>query len=68
VAGGYDYHHEEDLLLEQLGRWLEALKIATDPDLYRNEYLKKVVKLIEKAGVPIEDQLALKAMAKSKKT
>jgi hypothetical protein len=68
VAGGADYHHEEELLLEQLGRWLEALKIATTPELYRNEYLKKVTKLIAKAGIPLEDALALKAQAAAKKT
>lgn len=47
AAGGEGYHRKFDDLKELVGRWLSALEIACDPNLERQEYLKKVIKLLE---------------------
>jgi hypothetical protein len=50
AAGGADYHKRLHDIREVTGRWLTAVEIAAKPDLYRKEYLKKVMKLIDKTG------------------
>jgi len=46
ASGGVNYHKKLDLIVDTIGRWLTVVDIATDPALLRNEYLKKVAKLL----------------------
>ena len=50
AAGGADYHKRLHDIREVMGRWLTAVEIAAKPDMYRNEYLKKVIKLFDKTS------------------
>lgn len=50
AAGGAGYHKRLHDIREVTGRWLTAVEIAAKPDMYRKEYLKKVMKLIDKTG------------------
>lgn len=50
AAGGANYHKRLHDIREVTGRWLTAVEIAAKPDMYRKEYLKKVMKLIDKTG------------------
>lgn len=54
VAGGENYHQRVDDIKEVMGRWLSALEIATDPAAEKQEYIKKLVKLLDKTAVSQE--------------
>jgi Putative amidoligase enzyme len=45
-AGGDDYFADIEKIQNTLSRYAQALKIASEPDAYRNEYAKKFYKLI----------------------
>ena len=49
AAGGEGYHREYQLIEETVGRIVTALQIACDPNIYKEEYLKKLSSLILKA-------------------
>lgn len=51
VAGGSNYEKNIDAIKKIIYRFVLALEIACDPKAERNEYLKKLVKLFDKAGV-----------------
>ena len=44
---GGDYLTEEQDILNTVGRFVRAMIIASDPNIYRDEYLKKLTKLFE---------------------
>lgn len=44
--GGADYHKRLDEVTDVIGRWLTAIELACDPAAEREEYLKKVAKLL----------------------
>lgn len=46
AAGGADYHKKLELINDTVGRWLTAVVRASDPNIEKNEYLKKVSKLL----------------------
>lgn len=50
AAGGANYHKRLRDIREVTGRWLSAVEIASKPDMHRKEYLKKVMKLIDKTS------------------
>lgn len=49
APGGADYEMKEDVAVNQIQRAIRALEIARDPNMYRNEYLKKLVKIFGKS-------------------
>lgn len=51
-AGG-DYLAEKDKIVDTVGRFVRAMIIASDPKLYRNEYIKKLTKLF---GAPTKEK------------
>lgn len=50
AAGGDDYHLRLDDIKELIGRWVSTMELATDPAAARNEYLKKLYKLLDKTS------------------
>jgi hypothetical protein len=50
AAGGKDYHRRLRDIREVVGRWLTAVELAAHPEMQRQEYLKKVMKLIDKTS------------------
>lgn len=50
AAGGKDYHRRFNDIEEVVGRWLTALEIACNPQMNRNLYLKKIMKLFDIAS------------------
>lgn len=46
AAGGQDYHKRYDEIKDLTGRWLSSVEIASNPEMYKNEYMKKVAKLL----------------------
>lgn len=59
AAGGAGYHQRVHDIKEAIGRWLSAVEIAADPEMYRREYMKKVVALIDKTpGATAEKAVA----------
>lgn len=46
APGGADYEDKENIIVNQIQRAVRALEIASDPNAYRNEYLKKLYNLI----------------------
>lgn len=51
IAGGENYHQMFEKAVETTMRFIHALTIATNDQLYRNEYIKKVTLLLQKAIV-----------------
>lgn len=51
AAGGSDYHKRLDDIQELIGRYLVALEIACNPKMERQEYLKKVVGLLDQTAI-----------------
>ena len=49
IAGGENYHLKPRLVEEAILRYITALDIASDPNLYREEYLKKLTSLFQRA-------------------
>ena len=58
APGGEDYEDKENIIVNQIQRAIRALEIASDPNSYRNEYLKKLVKVF---GRP-EDESKVKKL------
>lgn len=60
VAGGTDYHMDFKKVEDTVLRFVSALELACDPDLEKNEYAKKLSKLmtgvagVAKARTPID--------------
>ena len=52
VAGGKGYHKRGKDVVNTVLRFVSALEIACDPDLERQEYLKKLAKLFDAALKP----------------
>lgn len=50
AAGGKDYHHKLSQIKAVVGRWLSAVELAANPEMYRKEYLKKVMQLLDKTS------------------
>jgi len=50
-AGG-DYLNDYDNVLNVVGRFVRAMIIASDPELYKNEYMKKLSLLVSKTQTP----------------
>ena len=46
-AGNEDYSENISKLQDTLGRYAQSMYIASHPDMYRNEYQKKLYKLLE---------------------
>jgi len=46
VTGGDKYEERLDEILQTLGRYIRVMDVASDPNAYRQEYLKKAAKLI----------------------
>lgn len=46
VTGGNNYEERLDEILQTLGRYIRVMEVASDPNAYRQEYLKKAAKLI----------------------
>ena len=46
VAGGTDYEYKYNDVVAAIGRFLTAIEIAIDPEAERQEYMKKVSKLM----------------------
>lgn len=46
VTGGDKYEERLDEILETLGRYIRVMEVASDPNAYRELYLKKAAKLI----------------------
>jgi hypothetical protein len=53
-AGG-DYLNKEEEIRNTVGRFIHAMIIASDPQMYREEYMKKVVAMIEQNKKPKDD-------------
>lgn len=49
AAGGSSYHKRFEDLKEAVGRWLTVIDLACDPEKSKNEYYKKVSKLLQKS-------------------
>ncbi|WP_407308158.1 amidoligase family protein [Acinetobacter sp.] len=49
AAGNTNYHHKYNKVIDDIGRFLTILELACDPNAERQEYLKKVAKLFDKA-------------------
>jgi len=49
IAGGAGYHHKYEMIRDTVLRFVSALEIAIDPSAERNEYLKKLSKIFQKA-------------------
>lgn len=47
-AAGNDYLNDPKGVLDTFGRFVRAMMIASDPDAYKNEYLKKLNDFVEK--------------------
>jgi hypothetical protein len=63
AAGGGDYHKKLELITDTVGRWLTAVVRASDPTIERNEYLKKVSKLLGRTyDISRKDKLADKSL------
>jgi len=50
IAGNKNYHRQANLIKKTIFRYIAALDIASDPDAWRNEYLKKLTKVFGKAA------------------
>lgn len=48
-AGGENYHQNFDKVKNAALRYARALVIAHDPDMYKEEYIKKIVKILQEA-------------------
>lgn len=46
-AAGGEYYSKLPMIHEIVGRWLTAMHIAMDPQMYRKEYLKKLTGLLQ---------------------
>lgn len=55
VAGGKGYHKRGKDVVNTVLRFVSALEIACDPDLERQEYLKKLAKLFDAALKPADN-------------
>mgnify|MGYP000087618843 CR=1 FL=1 len=57
APGGTEYHKKTDEVINQIRRAVRALEIASDPDAYKNQYIKKLHKMLGKrknVGTPVE--------------
>jgi hypothetical protein len=59
APGGADYHKKTDVVINQIQRAVRALEIASDPNAYKNQYVKKLHKLLGKQkeaalGTPVD--------------
>lgn len=48
APGGADYHRKTDVVINQIQRAARALEIASDPSSYKNQYVKKLHKMLSK--------------------
>jgi len=55
IAGNAEYHTKYDLIYDTILRFVLALEIAIDPAAERNEYLKKVTKILGKVEAADEN-------------
>lgn len=46
APGGKNYHLKTNEMVNQIQRAVRALEIASDPDAYKNEYIKKLYKIL----------------------
>lgn len=54
VAGGVGYQEDDDKVKQAVQRFVTAVEIACDPMLERQEYLKKLAKVFDKAKDHVE--------------
>jgi len=57
APGGTEYHKKTDEVINQIRRAVRALEIASDPDSYKNQYIKKLHKMLGKrknVGTPVQ--------------
>ena len=48
--GNEDYEESKDEIIFEIRKILKSLEIASDPNAYRNEYMKKLYTLVEEKG------------------
>ena len=65
-AGGEDYSQDIDKLQSTLSRYAQAMWIASHPDMYRDEYQKKMYKLLDAADDKTDTIKELSKMAAGK--
>lgn len=58
-AGGANYHKDFEKIKNTALRYARTLIIAHDPDLYKEEYIKKIAKIIEEAmdSLPVPQEI-----------
>jgi hypothetical protein len=50
AIGGPGYHKKSAQILDTIGRWVYSIELATEPELEKQEYLKKIAKLLGKTA------------------
>lgn len=59
-AGNKDYHRDFSSIEQLVGRWVQAMTLACDPDEDRNLYLKRLAKIFNETGqLRKDDDLSL---------
>ncbi len=56
IMGGSNYHHRWDEVREVIGRYVMLMKIAADPELFKREYMSKLIRLITTAAEDALDE------------
>lgn len=62
--GGSDYHKKYGIISKMLLMFIRSIQIAMNPGLYKKEYLKKIIKLVDSEPVGVDVNTKIDRLAK----